>query len=96
METFDAVIIGAGPGGLRCATILARHGRTVLVLERASDGARVSVEVAGRGVAASAHGVGAVVACSVIGTGVILSVAGEVLAFIPNALGQALLHNERL
>ena len=34
METFDAVIIGAGPGGLRCATILARHGRTVLVLER--------------------------------------------------------------
>ncbi len=36
METFDAVIIGAGPGGLRCATILAQHGRTVLVLERNS------------------------------------------------------------
>ena len=34
MQTFDAVIIGAGPGGLRCATILARHGRNVLVLER--------------------------------------------------------------
>ena len=34
METFDAVIVGAGPGGLRCATILAQHGRTVLVLER--------------------------------------------------------------
>jgi hypothetical protein len=37
-----------------------------------------------------------VVACSVIGTGAVLSVAGEVLAFVPNALGQALLHNERL
>ncbi len=36
METFDAVIIGAGPGGLRCATILARHGRKVLILERNS------------------------------------------------------------
>ena len=68
----------------------------VVVLERASDGARASVEVAGRGVAASAYGVGTVVACSVIGTGVVLSVAGEVLAFVPNALGRALLHNERL
>lgn len=36
METFDAVIIGAGPGGLRCATTLARHGVTTLVLERNS------------------------------------------------------------
>ena len=50
----------------------------------------------GRGAVASAHGVGTVVACSVIGTGAVLSVAGEVLAFVPNALGQALLHNERL
>ena len=68
---------------------------TVLVLERASDGARVSVELAGRGVAASAHGVGTVVACSVIGTGVILSVAGEVLAIVPNPQGRAQQHNQR-
>jgi hypothetical protein len=64
--------------------------------QRASDGAQVSVEVAGRGVGASVHAVGTVVTCSVIGTGVILSVAGEALAFVPNALGRALLHNERL
>ena len=69
---------------------------TVYVLERASDGAVASVEALGRGVAVSAHGVGTAVACSVIGTGVVLSVAGEVLAFVPNALGRALLHNERL
>ena len=49
-----------------------------------------------RGVAASTHGVGTVVTCSVIGTGVVLSVAGEAIAFVPNALGKALLHNERL
>ena len=54
---------------------------TVYLLERASDGAQVSVEVAGRGVGASVHAVGTVVTCSVIGTGVILSVAGEALAF---------------
>ena len=69
---------------------------TVYVLERASDGAQASVQVLGRGVGASAHGVGTVVVCSAIGTGVLLSAAGEVLAFVPNALGQALLHNERL
>ncbi|XDF35105.1 hypothetical protein RBH89_23310 [Paracidovorax avenae] len=69
---------------------------TVYVLERASDGARVSVEVAGRTASGIAAGVGTVVTCSVIGTGVVLSAAGEVLAFVPNALGRALLHNERL
>ena len=39
---------------------------------------------------------GTVVLCSAIGTGGLLSVAGEVLAFVPNAIGQALLHSERL
>ena len=69
---------------------------TVYLLERASDGAQVSVEVVGRGVAGLAYAVGTVVTCSVIGTGVILSAAGEAIAFIPNAIGRALLHNERL
>ena len=69
---------------------------TVYLLERASDGAQVSVEVVGRGVAGLAYAVGTVVTCSVIGTGVILSAAGEAIAFVPNAIGRALLHNERL
>ena len=54
------------------------------------------MEVVGRGVAGSAYAVGTVVTCSVIGTGVILSAAGEAIAFVPNAIGRALLHNERL
>ncbi|ROZ79031.1 hypothetical protein [Ramlibacter sp. WS9] len=69
---------------------------TVYVLERASDGARVSVEVAGRGMANASMAAGTMVTVSVIGAGVILSVAGEAIAFVPNALGRALLHNERL
>jgi len=39
---------------------------------------------------------GTVVVVSVVGAGVVLSAAGEAIAFIPNALGRALLHNERL
>jgi len=69
---------------------------TVYVLERASDGARVSVEIVGQGVRGASAVVGGVVTVSVIGAGVVLSAAGEVIAFIPNALGRALLHNERL
>ncbi|MCY1531623.1 hypothetical protein D9M68_668540 [compost metagenome] len=69
---------------------------TVYVLERVSDGARASVEVSGRAVSAVSTGVGTAVVVSVIGTGVLLSAAGEVLAFIPNELGRALLHNERI
>lgn len=69
---------------------------TVIVLERASDGARASVALSGRVASDVVAGVGTVVAVSVIGAGVLLSAAGEVLCFIPNELGRALLHNERL
>lgn len=69
---------------------------TLYVLERASDGASASIEIAGRGLGGLSMGVGASVTVSVVGAGVVLSAAGEAIAFIPNALGRALLHNERL
>lgn len=71
------------------------HG-TLYVLERASDGAQASIEIVGKGVAGASMVVGASVVVSVVSAGVILSAAGEAVAFIPNALGRALLHNERL
>ncbi|MFC1843757.1 NAD(P)/FAD-dependent oxidoreductase [Thermodesulfobacteriota bacterium] len=36
MQSFSVVIVGAGPGGLACARLLAEHGLDVLVLERKS------------------------------------------------------------
>lgn len=69
---------------------------TVYVLERASDGARVSVELTGKTMLGSAQIISTSVVVTVVGAGVLLSAAGEVIAFLPNALGKALLHNERL
>ncbi len=79
---------------VRSAEVSARG--TIYGLERVSDGARVGVEIAGRGALTASVVAGAMVTVSVIGTGVVLSAAGEAIAFLPNALGRALLHNEQL
>jgi hypothetical protein len=71
-------------------------GVTVWVLERASDGARISLRTSGQLAKGLVVSTGAAVAVSVIGAGTVLSVAGEVIAFIPNEIGKALLHNEQV
>ncbi len=68
----------------------------VCVLERASDGARVSLEFAGRSVATAGMSVGATMSVTIIASGAIVTGAGEAIAFIPNAIGRALTHNERM
>lgn len=71
-------------------------GVTVWVLERASDGIRISLRTTGRLAQGVVVSTGAAVAVSVIGAGTLLSVAGEVIAFIPNEIGKALLYNEQV
>jgi hypothetical protein len=69
---------------------------TLCVLERASDGAQVSVEIAAYGVERTSLVVGKTLQVAVIGAGAVLSIAGEAIAFVPNEIGRALLHNERI
>jgi hypothetical protein len=71
------------------------HG-TVYVLERLSDGARASIAITNRGMREVSLATGTLVTVSVVGAGVVLSAAGEAIAFIPNAIGQALLYNEQI
>lgn len=71
-------------------------GATVWVLERASDGARISIRTSGKLAEGVVVSTGAAVTVSVIGAGTLLSAAGEVIAFIPNEIGKALLYNEQV
>lgn len=88
--------LSVGGAVLVVKTVESTARGTVYVLERVSDGASASIEVVGKGLGGLSTGVGASVQVSAIGAGVVLSAAGEAIAFIPNALGRALLHNERL
>ena len=69
---------------------------TVLLLEGASTAGAASVEFAAGTLSAAAASVGTTILVSVVGAGVLLSAAGEVIAFIPNEVGKALLYNERI
>lgn len=90
------VILSTTGAVLLVKTVESTARGTVYVLERASDGATASVELVGRAAGGASMVAGTAVTVSVIGSGVLLSALGEAIAFIPNALGRSLLHNERI
>ncbi len=65
---------------------------SVWVLERASDGARASLQLAGGASAA----LGTAVLVTAVSAGWILSAAGQAIAFVPNEIGASLMYNERV
>lgn len=70
------------------------------VLRRVADGVSVTLSVSAQALATSALlatvAVGAVLGVTALAAGWLLSLAGAVLCFVPNALGNALLHDERV
>ena len=89
-----ALLVSGGVLTVKVVQVSARG--TVYVLERASDGATASVQLAGAAASGLGLSVGATVVTTVIASGVVLSAAGEALCFIPNAVGRALLYDEKL
>ncbi len=81
---------------LTVVAVEATSAGTLWVLERASDGARASVQLSGQAIGAMSLAAGSAVLVTAMSTGWLISAAGHALAFIPNQLGAALLHNERI
>jgi hypothetical protein len=69
---------------------------TVWVLEKASDGTRASIQLAGHAGHGLSVAAGTAITVTAISTGWVLSSASEAIAFIPNQIGAALLYNERI
>ena len=69
---------------------------SVWVVRRASDGVSASLQFSGELAAGISVGVGTAISVTVVAAGWLLSVAGEVLCIVPNALGESLLYNERI
>lgn len=97
------VALSAVPGSLLVAgstlvvvSVEVIGGATIWVLERVSDGVRISIKTIGKLAEGVVVSTGAAVTVSVIGAGTILSAAGQVIAFIPSEVGKALLHNEQV
>ncbi|PPE71146.1 hypothetical protein IS481_17305 [Caldimonas thermodepolymerans] len=86
----------SGGAALTVVAVEASAEGAVWVLERAADGARATLRLSTKAAGAASLAVGTVVTATAIGAGCILSAAGQVIAFIPNRIGAALLHDERL
>ena len=89
------LVLSAG-AALTVVAVEASVGGTVWVLERASDGARMTLRVSGQVAGGLSVAAGTVVLCTALSTGWVLSAAGQAIAFIPNTIGAALLYNERV
>lgn len=96
-EVVAAPLLVSGVGASLVVETMEASGKGVVyVVKNVATGVSTTLEVSGQAVGALSVGVGTVLQSSAIGAGVVVSSAGQVLAFIPNAVGKALLHNERL
>jgi F0F1-type ATP synthase membrane subunit c/vacuolar-type H+-ATPase subunit K len=86
----------SGGLALTVVSVQASAVGTVWVLERASDGARMTLNFSGQALTGAALSVGAAVVVTAMSTGWVLSAAGQAIAFVPNEIGRSLLHNERI
>jgi hypothetical protein len=90
------VMLLAGGAALTVVSVQASATGTVWVLERASDGARATVQFSGHAAGASLAAAGTAVLVTALGTGWLISAAGQAIAFVPNQIGASLLYNERV
>lgn len=96
MSVSAPVMLVAGASAMTVVAISVVTDGTVWVLQRASDGARIVVTWSTLSAGMASVAVGTAITVTAVSAGWVLSTAGEVLALIPNTLGKALLHHERV
>jgi hypothetical protein len=85
-----------GGAALTVVSVQASAQGTLWVHERASDGARATLQFAGSAAAASLAASGTALVVTALASGWLISAAGQAIAFVPNEIGASLLYNERV
>jgi len=86
----------AGGAALTVVAVESASEGTVWVLERASDGMRASVRFTEAAAGSASVALATTVVVAAVSTGWILSAGGRALCFVPNEVGRALMHHERV
>lgn len=100
-ESSGLIVAGAmstvvGSGVLIVESVKAVGEGTIIVLKGASDAARVSIRISGDVLQGASVVVGASVTQVATASGNLLILSGKAIAFIPNEVGKALLHQTRV
>lgn len=90
------VMFVAGVGSVVVTAVQATADGVVWIVENVADGTRASVRVTGHAIGASAVAVGTVLTMTATAAGLAISAAGQVVAFIPNEVGRALLYDRQV
>jgi len=86
----------SGTAVLTVLAVEAGGAGSVWVLERASDGARLSLRLSGELAQGVVVASGTTLAVTAVAAGWVLSTAGRALCFVPNEVGRRLTHHERV
>jgi hypothetical protein len=92
LSLLPVAVLVAAPAMLTVVAVEATAKGSVWIVERASDGARASLQLASG--ASAVVGTGVLV--TAMSAGWLLSAAGQAIAFVPNEIGASLLYNERV
>lgn len=90
-----ALDVLAASGSVVVGSVEVSAEGTVLVLETAGGSARTALRLSGQAARSLSLAAGAAVEVSVTATGYLLIASGQLIAFIPNEVGKALLHHSR-
>ena len=91
-----AMLTVAASGAVIVASVETVGDASVVVLTSVADGSRATLRLSGEAAHAASVVAGVSVEVVVQSSGYLLVAAGKVLAFVPNELGRALLHNSRV
>ncbi len=90
-----SVLTASGAGALLVESIEVVGESVVVVLKAAGDGSKVAVQFSGKALEGVSLAAGTAVSVVAMSAGHALVASGQVIAFIPNEAGKALLHHSR-